>query len=175
MNYRNKIFLILFLGILLLFSQSSLENSQYVGTTSEKISVDLVRIVDGDTLVVRINNKEEKVRIIGIDTPESVRPNYPVECFGTASFEYIEFLIGNNELFLEFDETQGMRDRNGRLLAHVFVQDINIGERMIADGYAYEYTYDTPYIYQADYQKVEQTAQNQDKGLWSPETCNGSV
>jgi len=148
----------------------------------------LVRVVDGDTIVVRMEKGDEdkvnaegregglgqKIRIIGIDTPESVKPNTPVECFANEATAHIsELLNAAGKLKIETDPTQDTRDNYGRLLAHVFVDDMNIGQQLIADGYAYEYTYREPYIYQSEYKAAEKFARANNLGLWSPDTCNG--
>ena len=123
-----------------------------------------------------MNGIEERIRIIGINTPESQRPNHPIECFGKEASQYLNELLDNGkQLYIETDQTQNTRDRHGRLLAHIFIDDVNIAEYMIRDGYAYEYTYRDPYMYQDDYQSAEHYARDTERGLWSPDTCNGEV
>ena len=136
----------------------------------------LVRVVDGDTFVVDVEGKEHKARIIGIDTPESVKPNTPVECFAREATEKLQELLSRSEMLrISSDPTQDTRDNYGRLLIHVFVDNLNIGEEMIAGGYAYEYTYREPYLYQHEYKNAERTARVNERGLWSPDTCNGKT
>lgn len=169
-----KIFLALVIGIIIIFIRHY-EWKQIIQTPPEIFGVvTLVRIVDGDTLVVDLAGQEERVRIIGIDTPESVKPNSPVECFAHEASEHTKGLLeATGELVIETDPTQDTRDRNGRLLAHVFADGVNIGEQLIRDGYAYEYTYRDPYVYQRAYQQAQREAREVGRGLWSPETCNG--
>ncbi len=169
-----KIFFALVIGIAIILIRHY-EWKQKIKTPSEiSGNAQLVRVVDGDTLIVRINNQEERVRIIGIDTPESVQPNSPVECFGKeASTHTKELLKDVSELTIETDPTQDTRDRNGRILAHVFVGGVNLGQALLHAGYAYEYTYNEPYKYQFEYREAERDAEQNKRGLWLPETCNG--
>jgi micrococcal nuclease len=77
-------------------------------------------------------------------------------------------------VYLEFDDTQGTRDTYGRLLAYVYLEDGQmLNRKMIADGYAYEYTYRFPYKYQKEFRELVGFAQRNARGLWSPTTCNG--
>jgi micrococcal nuclease len=80
----------------------------------------LVRVIDGDTIVARVGGRDERVRYIGIDTPETVKPNTPVQCFGPQAHDLNARLLGaaGTPLTLRFDRE--LRDRYGRLLAYVF-------------------------------------------------------
>lgn len=131
-------------------------------------------VVDGDTVKVTINGSTETIRIIGLNTPETVDPRKPVECFGKeASGKAKELLLGKT-VALETDPSQGERDKYGRLLRYVTLPDgRDFGKTMIAEGYAYEYTYNTPYKYQKSYQEAQTSARTGQIGLWSPNTCNG--
>lgn len=134
----------------------------------------VTRVVDGDTIKVAKNGQEETVRLLGIDTPESVAPRKPVECFGKESSLYLTKLVQGKRVSLEQDSSQSSYDRYGRLLAYVFLEDgTNINKTLIHEGYAFEYTYDTPYIYQEDFKAEEEQARENERGLWSPTACNG--
>lgn len=134
--------------------------------------VRLVRVVDGDTLIVIKDEKEIRVRLIGINAPESVDPRRPVECFGKEAGAHLKEIIGDQvNLRLELDLSQGTYDKYGRLLAYVFTNKVLLNRRMIADGYAYEYTYRLPYLYQADFKQAELMARETLVGLWSSEAC----
>ena len=78
---------------------------------------------------------------------------------------------------LEIDTTQGERDRYDRILAYVRREDgLFVNQQLVAEGYAHEYTYQgNPYTYQADFRAAEQAAREQQKGLWSPNSCNGDT
>ena len=133
-----------------------------------------MRVVDGDTIRVLIDGEEKTIRLIGIDTPETKAPQKPVECFGQEATEKLVNLLDDEEVILESDNTQSDQDRYGRLLRYVFLQDgTNVNLEMIKQGYAYEYTYGAPYIYQNEFKQAQQEAQLNDRGLWSPQTCDG--
>lgn len=135
---------------------------------------DVVRVVDGDTLVVKIDRKQYKVRLIGIDAPESVKPNSPVECLGVESSQYTQDLLSAQEnISLMFDESQGFTDKYDRLLGHVLLDaGQNLAAEIIRGGYAYEYTYDKAYEFQSSFKRAQLIAQQQQQGLWQPGLCN---
>ncbi|WP_147108385.1 thermonuclease family protein [Nesterenkonia populi] len=94
----------------------------------------LERVVDGDTVVVDLDGTEERVRLLNIDTPESVHPDQPVECLGPEASERISQLISpGDELILEFD--LDVRDHYDRLLAGLYAGDLFVNEQMAKDGY----------------------------------------
>ncbi|MBI5798620.1 MAG: thermonuclease family protein [Candidatus Yonathbacteria bacterium] len=132
----------------------------------------VTRVIDGDTIVVLINGVSEKVRLIGVDTPETVDPRKTVQCFGKESSEFTKSLLLNTSIILEADSTQGNRDRYGRLLRYVFLEDGTlINEEIIALGYGHEYTYRLPYQYQTEFKNAERSARESQKGLWAPVVC----
>jgi micrococcal nuclease len=137
----------------------------------------IVRVVDGDTVDVRVGGRVERVRLIGLNTPESVDPGRPVECFRReASRKAQELLPAGAGVQLEADPTQGDRDstRSRRLLRYVWLPDgRNVAEVMIAEGYGFEFTYRFPYRHQARFKAAERQAREQQRGLWAPEACNG--
>lgn len=132
----------------------------------------VVKIVDGDTIDVSIDGKIERIRLIGINTPETVDPRKPVECFGKeASGKAKEFLSGE-DVELEGDATQSDRDKYGRLLRYVTTKEgFFYNLEMIKRGYAYEYTYDVPYKYQKEFKAAQNEAKNAGKGLWADNAC----
>lgn len=133
----------------------------------------VIRVVDGDTLIVDIAGDAVRVRIIGINTPESVHPERPVECFGEEASARLTELLEGGSVVIEYDPSQGIYDKYGRTLGYLFLPDgTDVGGRMIAEGYAYEYTYDLPYRYQGVYEAAEVSARERGLGLWSPDACN---
>lgn len=146
-------------------------------TTPNTVGVyyEVTKVTDGDTLHVSIDGQDETVRLIGINTPETVDPRRPVECFGKEASERMKEIAGGKIVRLEYDDTQSLRDTYGRLLAYVYLEDGQmINRKMVAEGYAYEYTYLTPYKYQREFRDLQQLAQSGGRGLWSESTCNGS-
>ena len=133
----------------------------------------VTRVVDGDTIKVLINNKEESVRLIGIDAPETVDPRKPVQCFGIEATEKAKEILDNQTVMLESDSTQDNRDKYGRLLRYVFLNAINFNKLMISQGFAHEYTYmGNPYRYQLEFKNAERDAGENKKGLWADGVCN---
>jgi micrococcal nuclease len=135
----------------------------------------VVKVVDGDTLDVDLDGKIERLRLIGIDTPETVDPRKSVQCFGKEASNKAKELLNGQYVKLENDDSQGERDKYKRLLRYVFLPDgTNFNLFMISEGYAHEYTYSTSYKYQSEFKQAEISARNGNKGLWSPTTCNGN-
>lgn len=133
-------------------------------------------VVDGDTLKINMGGTVETLRLIGIDTPETVDPRKPVQCFGTEASNRAKALLSGQKVRIEADSTQNTRDKYGRLLVYIYRDDgLFFNKSMVADGYAYEYTYDKAYKYQAEFKAAQLAAQNGGKGLWSPTTCNGKA
>jgi len=134
----------------------------------------LIHVVDGDTLNVDLGGTVERIRLIGIDTPETVKPNSPVECFGREASAQAKQLLNGQAVSIEADPSQDTRDRYGRLLAYIWLADGTLANfELVAGGYAYEYTYDQPYTYQQQFKQAQQDAQAAQRGHWPPATCNG--
>ena len=132
----------------------------------------VTKVVDGDTIWVDANGKRLKIRMIGLDTPETVDPRKPVHCFGLEASAQAKTILGGQSVYLETDPSQDSVDRYGRTLAYVWTASgrlLNLD--MIADGFAFEYTYDLPYRYQQDFRAAENDARTQERGLWSPGAC----
>jgi len=145
-------------------------------TGSKAILYSVVKVVDGDTIDVSINGETKRLRLIGINTPETVDPRTPVECFGKEASDKAKSLLTGKKVSLEADSTQGELDKYSRLLRYVFLEDgTNFNLYMIKEGYAYEYTYSTAYMYQKEFKEAQIYAKANNKGLWSPTTCNGEL
>jgi micrococcal nuclease len=132
----------------------------------------VIKVVDGDTIWVDNNGQRLKIRMIGLDTPETVDPRKPVQCFGLEASAHAKTILGGQSVYLETDPSQDTIDKFGRTLAYVWTASGRLFNLdMIADGYAFEYTYDLPYRYQADFKTAEGDARTQSRGLWSPDAC----
>lgn len=130
------------------------------------------RIIDGDTIKIKTGGQNETVRLIGLDTPETVDPRRPVECFGKEASEKAKSILSGEKVRIETDPSQGLRDKYGRLLAYVFLSDGTLfNKMMIEEGYGHEYTYHLPYKYQKEFKAAEQTARELKKGLWADGVC----
>jgi len=138
------------------------------------LSGSVVRVVDGDTVRVLVDGQREdiSVRLIGIDTPETVAPGRPVECFGPEASEFAEQLLDGARVLLEFDPTQGETDRYDRTLAYVWVESPS-GEltlfnlAAITGGFAEEVTYAADYAWQAEFIAADRAAREAGVGRWS--------
>jgi micrococcal nuclease len=129
----------------------------------------LERVIDGDTIVAQVAGHEERVRYIGIDTPETVKPNTPVQCFGPQAHDLNARLLGaaGTPLTLRFDRE--LRDRYERLLAYVYrAQDgLFVNARLIDAGAArtLEIAPNTGHATQLS--DLQHTARAAGRGLWS--------
>ena len=142
----------------------------------DKIYYSVVKVVDGDTIDVVIDGTTERLRLIGINTPETVDPRKTVQCFGKEASGKAKSLLTGAKVSLEQDSSQGERDTYGRLLVYVFLEDgTHFNQYMIAEGYAHEYTYRIPYKYQAEFKAAQASARANEKGLWSSSTCGGNT
>ena len=137
------------------------------------VSGTVERVVDGDTVRVLVDGQREdiSVRLIGIDTPETVAPGRPVECFGPEASAFAEQILDGSRVLLEFDPTQGETDRYDRTLAYVWVVSPS-GETTlfnlaaIAGGYAEERTYAADYAWQQEFIAADAAARQAGIGRW---------
>jgi micrococcal nuclease len=121
-----------------------------------------VRVVDGDTLEL---DGGERVRLIGVDTPETVDPRRPVQYFGKEASAFTRRLAQGKTVRLEFD--QDTQDRYGRTLAYVYLPDgAFLNAEIIRQGYGHAYTR-FPFRYQAEFLALEREAREQGRGLWA--------
>jgi micrococcal nuclease len=133
----------------------------------------VTKVIDGDTINVDVNGKSETIRLIGIDSPETVDPRKPVQCFGKEASDKAKETLTGKDVSLEIDPTQGERDKYNRLLRFVFLEDgTNFNKFMISEGYAHEYTYQSnPYKYQKEFKDAQKSAMENKKGLWADGVC----
>ena len=126
----------------------------------------VLRVEDGDTLTVDMNGTSERVRFIGVDTPETQDPRVPVQCFGQAAGQFTKTLIGSSDVRLEADPTNTNRDRYNRLLRYVYMPDGRlVNAEIIKSGYGFAYTL-FPFEKLEEFRALELTAREQDLGLW---------
>lgn len=129
----------------------------------------VVSVIDGDTIHVNINGTIETVRLLGVDTPETLDPRKPVQCYGPEASQQTKELLTGKEVTLEADPSQDDRDKYGRLLRYVYLGSQNVSLLLITEGYGREYTYDKPYKYQKAFREAEADAKVNKRGLW--EAC----
>jgi micrococcal nuclease len=130
----------------------------------------VLKVVDGDTIDVQLGSVTERIRFIGIDTPESG------VCYFTDATNRMKALVEGQQVLLEPDPTQDDRDVYGRLLRYIWLPNGTlVNFVMVREGYAFEYTYKVPYKYQATFQQAGIDAQREGQGLWNAATCNGQA
>ncbi len=129
--------------------------------------VPVISVIDGDTIAVRIDGERVKVRLIGVDTPETRKPNTPVQCFGPQATSKMQSLVQSRSVPLQADPSQGDRDQYDRSLRHVFTSDgANVAQVLIAGGFGREYTYNSAYAFQGQFRAAQVAAQKAKSGLW---------
>ncbi|MGF7535441.1 thermonuclease family protein [Bacillus mexicanus] len=152
-------------------TQSSSETKTDAKNVSEyaTIQATVISVIDGDTIKVSINNKEEKVRFLLVDTPETVSPRVGVQPFGKKASNYTKSMLKKGtEVQIEKDVSE--RDKYGRLLAYVYVNGQMINKLLLKEGLArvaYVYAPNTRYV--DDFKKIQEEARTEKKGIWSLE------
>lgn len=141
----------------------------------ERLRARVIRAVDGDTLEVRLlrTGTAIDVRLIGIDTPETVRPGVAVECGGPAASRSMHHMADGRRVTLVTDSTQDRVDRYGRLLAYAVRRvGVDLGRAQIRRGLAEIYEYDgVPFERVRRYRRAEEDASNAGRGVWGE--CGG--
>ena len=137
-----------------------------VSSQSDPAVVQVVRVIDGDTIqVCCIARKREKVRYIGINTPETKHPTKGVEYYGKEAAKANRKLVEDKTVILTFDVEQ--RDRYGRLLAYVFLEDGTFGNAWLVEhGFAQVMTVPPNVKHQELFLKIQREAREAGRGLW---------
>ncbi len=127
----------------------------------------VTQFADGDTISVNMDGTEEKVRMIGVDTPETHDPRKVVQCFGQAATDFTKQLIGTSTVRLEADPENNNRDRYNRLLRYVYLQDGRlVNAEIIKQGYGFAYT-SFPFTKLEEFRSYEKAARESSLGLWA--------
>ena len=127
----------------------------------------VVRVVDGDTIHVQVGGTRETVRYIGVDTPESVKPGAPVQCFAKRASAFNHRFVDGEQVRLVLDAEP--RDRYGRLLAYVYrVRDEGfVNAALVRRGYAQPLTIPPNVAHAEEFRRLASTARRAGRGLWS--------
>jgi micrococcal nuclease len=128
------------------------------------VRVFVTRVVDGDTVEVQIGGREEDVRYIGVDTPETVKPEEPVQCFGPEASDFNHRLVEQQWVRLVFDEER--RDVYGRLLAYVYLEDRFVNAELVRRGLARTLTIPPNDRYAKRFKRLQIAAARAGRGLW---------
>ena len=158
---KNKVYVLLIIFIFIFTTDV------YAG---EKIKVTLDSCVDGGTANFIIKNKTKKVRFLGIDTPESVKKNSEVESYGKEASNYTcKKLKSAKKIELEYDPKSDKKDKYGRILAWVFIDNKLLQKDLVSKGYAkVAYLYDD-YLYTDEIKNAEESAKSKKIRIWSGE------
>jgi len=160
---RGSALLILFAALVLLRPWDSL--ADLGGDTAPRTAeVYVTRVVDGDTVEVQLDGNEEDVRYIGVDTPETVKPEEPVQCFGPQASEFNHSLVEQQQVRLVFDEER--RDVYGRLLAYVYLGDRFVNAELVRRGLARTLTIPPNDRFAKRFKRLQTQAARAGRGLW---------
>lgn len=124
----------------------------------------VTRVVDGDTLEARIGGEIEDVRLIGIDTPETVDPDSPVQCFGPRSSRFSHRLLDGRQVRLVFGVER--RDAYGRLLAYAYIGHRFVNAELVRRGLARTLSIPPNTLHRALFERLELAAGRAGRGLW---------
>jgi micrococcal nuclease len=135
------------------------------------------RVVDGDTFEVNIlgdgrnsGSRIITIRVLGINTPETVDPRRGVECYGPEASAEAKRVLNDHKVRLAFSPNRELKDKYGRYLAYAYLDNgLFYNEHMIEEGYAKEYTYGTAYSMQKEFRSIQAESKKANKGLWG--TC----
>lgn len=151
----------------------------YVVRAATSISIDedqpyaVRQVKDGDTFTAMIGRHEVTVRMLGIDTPETVDPRKPVQCYGKEASDETKSLLTDQKVQLKLNPNREEKDKYGRYLAYVYSGEMFVNEFLLKNGYAREYTYGKPYMFQREFRKIEKVAKEEKRGLWGE--CEESI
>ncbi len=154
--------------VVYLIQQGTFNNLLQTAQQQQPGAYRVSRYVDGDTIVVSMDGHDETVRFIGIDTPETHKPNTPVQCYGPAASAHTKNVIiaHGGAVRLAADPLNTNRDRYNRLLRYVYLTDGTLlNELNIREGYAFYYPY-FPFSKAEAFKAAQTQAQASHRGLW---------
>ncbi|WP_149847084.1 thermonuclease family protein [Paenibacillus sp. 37] len=149
-------------------SDSKGKQTQGTQNNHNRLPANLVEVTDGDTLKVTVEGKEEKVRLLLIDTPESVHPEKEEQPFAKDASNFVKKQVAKGNMELELDVSE--RDKYGRLLAYVWIDNKMLNEQLLEYGLARVAYIDPPNTKYVDqFEEIQKQARVQAKGIWSIE------
>lgn len=126
----------------------------------------VTKTIDGDTIEVNMGGTLERVRMIGVDTPETHKPNTPVQCYGPQASDYTKSQLSGKSVRLEADPSDDNRDRYGRLLRYIYVDNILYNKRLVELGYGFAYI-SFPFTKKVEFMQAQFDASSKKLGLWA--------
>lgn len=145
--------------------QAGPANSRAEVSAASSLRAKVVRVIDGDTIEVRIGDHVDRVRYIGVDTPETVKPNAPVQCFGKRASAFNHRMVEGETVRLVADRES--RDRYGRRLSYVYAGVRFVNAELIRRGYARTLEIEPNTRFAERFARYEYEAKRTNKGLWS--------
>ena len=159
-SLRNLIIIVLALAVITFI----LQKKGAINIENQSSRYFVSRVIDGDTILLA---NKERIRYVGINTPETNHPSKPVEWMGKEAKEYNRGLVEHKWVYLEFDIE--LRDKYGRLLAYVFVDDTFVNAELVKQGYAQVLTIPPNVKHTGLFLDLEREARAAKRGLWSKE------
>ena len=147
---------------------SAAERKAWPDPPEDAVRARVQRVSDGDTFIATVKGRRERVRVIGVDTPESVDPNRPDEPYGQEASDFAKHYLDGETVRLAGDAEP--RDRYGRMLAYVWLEDGTFwNELLVAEGYAQQLTIPPNVTYAGLFRQLAREARQHDRGLWAQE------
>jgi endonuclease YncB( thermonuclease family) len=151
---------------------SEAERASWPEPPGDAVRAMVQRVTDGDTFVATVGGHRERVRVIGVDTPETVAPNRPVEPYGREASDFAKRFLTDATVRLAGDVEA--RDRFGRVLAYVWLADGTFWNALlVAEGYAQQLTIPPNVAYAPLLRRLAAQARGQDRGLWTRKRPGG--
>jgi endonuclease YncB( thermonuclease family) len=152
---------------------SAAERRAWPDPPEDAVRAKVQRVSDGDTFVATVKGRRERVRVIGVDTPESVDPNRPDEPYGQEAADFARRYLDGETVRLAGDAEP--RDRYGRMLAYVWLEDGTFWNALlVAEGYAQQLTIPPNVAYADLFRRLAREARQRDRGLWAEGSQGGS-
>lgn len=136
-----------------------------VKQASQRTPATVVRVIDGDTFIANTEGRKQRIRLLLVDTPETVHPNKPVQPFGKEASDFSKKTLKDQKVQLEFDKKK--RDRYGRLLAYVYLKDgTSFNQTLLVKGFARVTVFPPNEKHKKEYKEAEKKAKQKHRGLW---------
>ena len=174
-RHKFKLLILVLVAIAVVATQSGwLNKGAQIAQTDQPGLYTINHYIDGDTIAVNMNGNTETVRFIGVDTPETHKPNTPVQCYGELAAANTKAQISKfGKVRLQADPLDTNRDVYGRLLRYVYLPDGTLlDEKIIQQGYGFAYL-DFPFTKKAQFAADGQTAMDNKVGLWG--VCHPTI
>jgi len=144
------------------FIQAKLESHKVLSAGEYAVT----KVADGDTIEINMGGTLERVRMIGVDTPETHKPGAPVQCYGPQASDYTTRLLDGQAVRLEADPMGDNRDRYDRLLRYVYFNDMLVNKQLIEQGYGFAYI-SFPFSKKVEFMQAQFAASGKKLGLWA--------